>query len=74
MVRPDAIGVGDTIVAAAGLGVVTAVHEMATMIEFSVSGRNGNHRSSGSPLTYYKVEDVYLHDDTKCKCRKDSDD
>lgn len=71
---PSEVGVGDTIVAAAGLGVVTAVYERERLIEFSVSGRGGNHRTNGSPLTYWKGQEIYLHDDSKCTCKKDSDD
>jgi hypothetical protein len=73
-VRPSDIGVGDTIVAAAGVGVVMAIREIGPLIEFSVAGKGGNVRSNGSPLTYYKTQEVYLHDDKKCKCKEDDDD
>lgn len=70
-VKSTDVKVGDTLLAAAGLGRVTKVTNIGSLLEFTVTGKNGNVRASGSPLTYYKVEDAYLHEDKKCKCSED---
>lgn len=72
--KADMVEVGDTIVAAAGLGMVKLVEEYDGLIVFTVTGRNGNSRASGSPLTYYKGQDIYLHEDKRCKCKEEDDD
>lgn len=70
-VSPSSVKLGDTIVAAAGLGKVTRVIPFSGLMEFAVTGKNGNVRASGSPLTYYSTEVVYIHDDKKCKCQEE---